>query len=274
MTSHNVLAEDVTDEFFMNLVAQLGEAVAQFLGWAAACLAEDRPLRLRDREDLAEARTMASEFDEPWWGIVVYTCFGAVQGARRVGSLFGVVPPPGGVEDRLARLKSIMVSGDVGRHRIQPGHKGARTALRSACDNAESFRSILCGDEGGFDQRYRGLLGLDIPQWRRTTCFDLMLRTGWLGVPGRRIEPEVAYLRGSQGPRAGFEQVFGITVSASNAAYCEGLLQAWTRNWDDVSRFANVRWDGDGFTPGDFENVLCIYQEPLKPEWPNPAAFA
>ena len=201
MTSHNVLAEDVTDEFFMNLVAQLGEAVAQFLGWAAACLAEDRPLRLRDREDLAEARTMASEFDEPWWGIVVYTCFGAVQGARRAGSLFGVVPPPGGVEDRLARLKSIMVSGDVGRHRIQPGHKGARTALRSACDNAESFRSILCGDEGGFDQRYRGLLGLDIPQWRRTTCFDLMLRTGWLGVPGRRIEPEVAYLRGSQGPR-------------------------------------------------------------------------
>ena len=82
MTSPKVLAEDVTEKLFMNLVAQLGEAVAQFLGWAAACLAEDRPLRLRDREDLAEARTMTSEFDKPWWGIVVYTCFGAVQGAR------------------------------------------------------------------------------------------------------------------------------------------------------------------------------------------------
>ena len=274
MTSEEVLFEDVENEVLLNLVASRVDAVAQFIRWASACLELERPLRLQDRKDLAEARSVAAEFAEPWWGVIVYTCFGTIQGADRARKVFGNTPPQGEIQRLASLLKEEMEPGDIGGHRIQPGHKGAVIALTGASEHAEAFHLILTRKEGGFDRRYKDLLDLDVSQWKRTTSFDLMLRAGWLGVAGRTFAPEIAYLRGSQGPRAGLMQVLDIGVSSNNAAYCEGLLRAWTRNWAQVCNLAKVGWNGDPFGPGDFENALCIYQEPVRAGWPEPAAFS
>lgn len=98
-------------------------------------------------------------------------------------------------------------------------------------------------------------------QWGRTTCFDLFLRAGALGIGGLHYEPEYAYLAGSTGPRSGFRKVWGRDINANNAAWGEAVLRAWTEEWPAVVDRAGADWDGDAYTPADFENALCIWQE-------------
>jgi hypothetical protein len=75
--------------------------------------------------------------------------------------------------------------------------------------------------DGDFDSRYRRLLGSRLTQWGRTTCFDLLLRAGALGVGGERYLPELAYLASSTGPRKGFAIVFGVAPDRGTERWAE-----------------------------------------------------
>jgi hypothetical protein len=148
----------------------------------------------------------------------------------------------------------------VGGHRTQQGLVGAKLALVAACESSEFIRELLhvpCS----FDGRYQRLREAKLARWGRTTCFDLLLRAGALAIGGRRYEPDMAYLGGSTGPKAGFRAVWGREVSHATASWCEGVLLTWHRNWYEVAERVGASWSGAPYAPGDLENVLCIYQE-------------
>jgi hypothetical protein len=147
----------------------------------------------------------------------------------------------------------------VGHHRIQQGLLGAKKALLAACDRSDLLHDVIHRPRS-FDDRYRRLRGARLSRWGRTTCFDLLLRTGTIGIGGARYEPEIAYLAGSTGPRAGFRAVWGRGVTDETAPWSEGLLQAWHRHWGDVVDQVSAEWSGRPYAPGDLENALCIYQ--------------
>jgi hypothetical protein len=147
----------------------------------------------------------------------------------------------------------------VGGHRIQPAIRGALEALGAASEHAGFFEKVLF-ETASFDNRFRQLRTKRLLQWGRTTCFDLLLRAGELGIGGTAYAPEIAYLADSTGPKAGFEKLWGYELSKQLAPWAEGLLQAWHLNWEAVARIVGVRWIGDPYSPGDLENALCIYQ--------------
>jgi hypothetical protein len=151
--------------------------------------------------------------------------------------------------------------GAVGHHRIQPGHTGAKKALVAASDNADLFHDVLTDRRPTFEQRYDRIRAARLPQWGRTTPFDLVLRGGALAVSGETYGPETAFLEGSTGPRRGFERIFGIGLDERGADWGEALLQSWTEHWSDVAAQVGVNWEGAPYDSGDFENALCIYQE-------------
>jgi hypothetical protein len=240
------------------LVTERAAQVRHFLEWADSCETNGRSLRWDARPDIGAAGKAAALFPKPWWGVVVFTCFGSLKGTQAVKDAFRHPVAP---DEAWRRLKTIHLEpGSIGHHRIQPGHKGARQALVSACTYADAFRHIL-HDDVGFDDRFDSLLALRAPQWRRTTCFDLLLRAGALGIGGRYYAPERAYLAGSTGPSTGFAMIWGQQVTHWNADWCEGVLRWWSNNWDHVCRLVGVVWHGDPYSAADFENALCIYQE-------------
>lgn len=260
------LVVSMSDDELLDLARRCRNQLRSFLIWAGECLDQGKPLRLRDRPDSANALSIAPLFESPWWAVVVYTCFDSVAGARRAAPLFAAPPRTDQIDRLLAALE--LQRGDIAGHRIQPGHRGAKTALGSACAVADEFQHILTDPALTFDERYTALLDLRAPQWSRTTCFDLTLRAGQLGIAGRVVEPEIAYLLGSQGPASGFQQLFDIAVTAKDAASCEGVLRGWIRRWADVSTICGVTWVHEPLTAGDLENALCIFQERHKPGWP------
>jgi hypothetical protein len=218
-------------------------------------------LRWEARRDIEEARDAAGWFEEPWWGVVVYSSFGSLQGAKVVSGSFK--RPVDARRARRLLRKLSFPRGSVGHHRIQPGVKGAKDALVSACERSEDFERILLR-EGGFHERYQKLRELRARQWGRTTCFDLVLRGGALAVGGSRYEPDRAYLDDSTGPKEGFKKVWGIPVTRRNAEWCEALLRAWTENWSLVADEVGAAWTGRPYVPGDFENALCVVQERVR----------
>src|SRR5262249_43749146 len=116
----------------------------------------------------------------------------------------------------------------VGGHRIQPGVKGALRALVAACEAHELFFEMLHAAED-FDARYLTLRSAKLPQWGRTTSFDLFLRAGAIGIGGRPYKPDYAYLGGSTGPKSGFTRVFGEALATdAQVAWAESLLWRWT----------------------------------------------
>jgi hypothetical protein len=242
----------------LGLVDERREEVRAFLDWADAAENSGWSLRMRNRPDIRHAAEAAALFPEPWWGLVVFTCFGSVKGARTVSEAFAEPLP---ADDAAAVLASLRFErGSVGHHRIQPAVKGAKHALVAACDRHELFHDVMHSDDG-FEGRYARLLGADAPQWKRTTAFDLLLRAGALGIGGRQYEPEFAYLAGSTGPKAGFKKIWGREITPSNAAWGEALLRAWTEEWDDEAKRVGGSWTGDPYRPADFENALCIWHE-------------
>ncbi len=199
------------------LVGQRTDAVREYLLWARENDIEQRSFRMAGRPDISEAAEAAEEFAERCWGVVVFTCFGSVRGSKVAVPHFQRPLPIAEAEATLAAVQ--FPRGSVGHHRIQPAVKGAKQALVSACRNGELFRDVLhSGDD--FDSRYRRLREAHVHQWGRTTSFDLLLRTGALGIGGHHYRPDYAYLGGSTGPRAGFTLVWG--VSSNNAATVAG----------------------------------------------------
>lgn len=215
-------------------------------------------MRLKNREDLVRTREILPIFEQDWWGAVVYSCFDSVLGTRAVSDRFN--KPISGAHAKKFLGGANLPRGAVQHHRTQPGHTGAKIALISACEHSHELRDVLHAREG-FHQRFEELLSLHLRSWGRTTCYDLLVRTGTLGIGGSRYQPDRAYLAGSTGPMKGFNKIWGIQVSKTNAQYCEEILRAWSRRWSETCYHLKVEWDGKPYTSGDFENALCIYQE-------------
>jgi hypothetical protein len=249
----------VTEEEWIDLVGARQRQLARFLSWAAEREAVES-LRLSNRSDVRHVQGILDAFADPRWAAVVYSCFDSEIGTLAVAQAFPHPVDPTEATRRLLRID--LPAGAVRHHRTQPGHTGARTALVSACARARDFERILREGQG-FHDRYEALRRLRAKQWGRTTCFDLLVRTGQLGIgSGRSYEPDRAYLADSTGPRNGFRLVWGIAVTRSNAEGCEALLHGWTKRWHRIAEQVGVAWTGEPYGPGDFENALCVFQEP------------
>jgi hypothetical protein len=240
------------------LVDQRPDEVRAFLDWAERHESGSSSMYLAKRSDILDARHAASLYPEAWWGVVVFTCFGSLNSTR---ALREVIAEPVNAEAAGELLASVhFTRPTVGHHRIQQGLLGAKKALVAACRHSDILHEVLHRPRS-FDDRYRRLRSAGLARWGRTTCFDLLLRTGVLSVGGQRYEPEIAYLAGSTGPRAGFRAVWGRDVTDGTAPWCEGVLQAWHRHWPEVVDRVGAHWSGRPYAPGDLENALCIYQE-------------
>lgn len=236
------------------LVRRRKRQIAAFLHWAAVRENTGRSLRWSQRRDIGEAAAACALFEEPWWGLVVFTCFGRIEGARFVAGRFRRPRP-----DAARVLDSIeFPPGMLGHDRAQAGHRGAKLALATACLRAGEFQEILLRGQG-FDQRYRDLLAMRARYWGPRSCFDLTLRAGAIGIGGERYGPQRAYL--DKAPARGFLEVTGVPVTARNAEWCELFLRWWSDHWEEVASLAGVHWEGAGYEPGDFENALCGYQD-------------
>lgn len=108
----------------------------------------------------------------------------------------------------------------------------------------------------------------------RASAADVLLRAGALGVGEERYRPDKAYLLGSQGPAAGFEQLWGLQVRKGTEDTCEKILMKWTHNWHDVAEAVGVAWNGEPYDSADFENALCVFQEPPRLVSPDPSRHA
>jgi hypothetical protein len=259
------MAPRVTREELLVLVDERKGEVSSFLEWACGveqrAIESDRPdwsLRLANRPDIGAAAKAAALFPEQWWGVVVFTAFGSTLGAATVAPEFQRPLPQ--EEARAVLDRVTFPHGSVGHHRIQPAVKGAKKALAAACADHELFYEVLHSDED-FETRYWRLRNARCEQWGRTTCFDLLLRAGALGVGGRKYAPQIAYLNGSTGPKSGFKKIWGLEITTENADWGEALLWAWTEHWGDVADRVGVDWKHEPYTSGDFENALCIWQE-------------
>lgn len=242
-----------------SLVDSRRRPLGQFLAWARD--RERQPetsLRLANRDDLSRAREILPLFEEPWWGVVVYSCFDSVVGARAVSKAFATPLPAPRARASLARLR--LSVGSVQYHRTQAGHRGAKLALHSASANAKLFFDVLHHREG-FADRFAELRRMNLQQWGRTTCFDLLIRAGLLEVSGNRYEPDRVYLASSTGPKEGFRRIWGRKVTASNEEACEAMLRTWSQKWKAVARRLGVTWRAESYGPGDLENALCIFQD-------------
>ena len=162
--------------------------------------------------------------------------------------------------ERSTRINSCLIAGrpSPDSARLQRREKGARGGL------SPSRVLPRCPPRQGRDVRGPLLADQDhrLPQWGRTTTFDLLLRAGALAVGGKKYGPTIAHLAGSTGPKSGFKRVWGQEITRENADWGESLLRAWTENWFEVAKRVGVDWDvGAPYDPGAFENALCVYQE-------------
>jgi hypothetical protein len=255
----------ISREDLFSLVDRRREAMRLYLQWALAserqAQEENMPqwsMRMENRIDIHDAAEAAEMFPEPWWGLVVFTCFGSRRGSEAAAAHFQHALPPTEADAILRRIS--FPRGSVGHHRIQSTLKGAKQALVSACAFDSFFEEVLHSDDD-FDARYQRLRAARMRQWGRTTCFDLLLRAGVLRIGGTPVLPEYAYFGGSTGPRKGFTAVFGVPLTNANAAWAEQILRAWLDDWAEVAERVGVNWPGDPLHPRDQENFLCIYQE-------------
>ncbi len=245
----------MSQDEWQHVIRGRSQEVAHFLAWANTYELTGESLRWSRRQDIKDAAKASQWFDEQWWGLVVFSCFGRLEGAEFVAPQFR--RPRADAAAVLAGLK--LPPGSIGHHRVQTGHRGAKQALEAACERSDEFERILVQGRD-FPTRYQDLRAMWAPSWGRTTCFDLVLRAGALGVGGHTYGPDRAYLE--TGPARGFALVTGITVEPANSEWCEGLLHWWSENWSEVAALGGADWQaGAPYDSGDFENALCIYQE-------------
>jgi hypothetical protein len=248
----------ITDQDWIDVVHARRRQIARFMSWAAERETVDS-MRLSKRKDIRRVQQILDAFSEPWWAVVVYSCFDSETGTRAVASHFQGPVSADKARRLLARID--LPAGAVQHHRTQPGHKGAVIALISACTRADDFERIL-HEGSAFHDRYEAIRKLQAKQWGRTTCYDLLIRAGQLGIgSATRYEPNRAYLADSTAPREGFHLIWGVEVTRSNADECEATLRGWTDRWHDIAGQVGVTWNGEPYQPGDFENALCIFQE-------------
>jgi hypothetical protein len=201
-------APEVDRAAFFALVEKRAAGIAEFLAWASKREAEpDSSVRFENRCDHVHCRSVLNRFVEPWWGVVVYSCFDSVNGTRAVAPYFAE-PLPAPEADRTVR--SVRFSRpSVQGHRTQVTLTRSKRSLVSACEKAEQLEHILARPGLTFDERFTELSRIHVYAWGRTTNFDALARGGLLRVDGAGYRPEQAYLYGSQGPAAGFNRIWG-----------------------------------------------------------------
>jgi hypothetical protein len=249
-----------TDDLF-SLALKRREQVHSFLRWASQRESRGDSMYLANRQDIKEGHLATTLFpdEHAWWAIVAFSCFGSLESTQAVAE---ILSDPTKIDQELVMSISRWRL-TVGGHRIQPAVRGALEALQSACANAGFFRMVLL-EPASFDDRFKRLRASHLPQWGRTTCFDLLLRAGALGIGGMNYEPAMAYLSDSTGPKAGFEMIWGCNLTKKTTPWAEGLLRAWYCNWNSVVQRTGASWTGRPYMPGDLENALCIYQHRSK----------
>ncbi len=261
------------DDSFWRLIDARREPIGSFLAWAADCEdgGESTSLRFDNRGDMRRCSEVLELFDEPWWGVVVYSCFDSTIGSRAVADVFATPIPPEAAESELSAIE--FPPGSVQHHRAQSTLTGAKRSLASACGKAEVLQAILVDTGASFEDRFGRLMAQRPVWWGRTTCFDALARAGVLQVSGTGYRPQKAHLAGSTGPAAGFAALFGVDVTKANADACEHILRRWTDRWDVVADRVGEAWDGTPYDSADFENALCIFQEPPHSGLPDPQDY-
>lgn len=227
----------VDEDAFLGLVDNRASEPACFLRWAASCEARepDSAVRFEHRADLKRCRSLLDRFHEPWWGVVVYSCFDSISGTEAVASAFAEPLPPARAARAIRGLDT-----KVQAHRAQVGRQRSKQSLVSACEKAEELERVLTTPGRTFDERFWELGSIHVWGWRRTTNFDALVRGGMLKLDGVGYRPTRAYLAGSQGPAAGFEGIWGIPVTRENSDACEELLVRWTQEWERVASRVGV----------------------------------
>jgi hypothetical protein len=243
------------------LVQKRRKHVRAFLNWANERELNGQSLRFENRRDIEESKKAAKLFANQWWGLVVYTCFHCFESTRYVSRAFRQ-PVTADKAERVLSSRhfstEVWPRPKVAEHRKIAGLKGAKIALISACERQSEFRRILL-DKSGFEDRFLALRSLMAPQWGRTTCFDLLVRAGSIGIGGAKYRPQTAHLAGSTGPSKGFKKIWGKAVTNSNAEECESGLHWWTDNWKQVANEVGATWSGEPYDSADFENALCVF---------------
>lgn len=107
------------DDAWAGLVEGRQEQLREFLRWAAAREAGTRKasLRLENRDDIVRCREVIDMFDEPWWAVVVSSCFDSTTGTRVAAPHFRTAVSPVDAERPLVGLD--FPRGSVQHHRVQ-----------------------------------------------------------------------------------------------------------------------------------------------------------
>ena len=212
---------------------------------------------MSNRPDIVRARHSVSLFPEEWWARrLLVLRFGhwhrsrcsCLSGASPRGVCRGC-PQPDRLPPRLGRRSQDPTCRD-GREarahrRLRPSrrireHHSRRRVVRRALrtDPRRTSTSVGADDElRSSSSRWRSW------HWRQLLC--AAVRTA------RRLD-----LR-----KKGFKKIWGIEITAENAPWGEALLRAWTEEWQRVAVEVGIEWEGEPYTPADFENALCIWQE-------------
>ena len=182
----------------------------RFLQWAAACEAGTPRHRCGSRTETNSSDAGRSSTCSASRG-------GAPSSTPASTQSSGLAPRRRDSENHCRRrwrekssLASASPASSVQHHRAQATLERAKWALVSACANVDELREVLCVSGPNFDDRFRRLEDLRIRGWGRTTCFDVLARSGTLWEVCRvRYRPAKAYLADSTGPRSGFERDLG-----------------------------------------------------------------
>lgn len=130
----------VTGDALMALADERRDPVRDFIDWADRHEHQSWSMYLANRPDIEDARQAAALYPDPWWGVVVFTCFGSLKSARAVRN---VLSTPAPIELAEEVLPSIEFSRPmVGHHRIQQGLLGAKKASSLPAGAKSSFMSF------------------------------------------------------------------------------------------------------------------------------------
>ena len=124
---------------FFDLVDSRAAQIAEYLREAADREAggTKSSLRFENRPDHRNCRKVISLFPEPWWGVVVYSCFDSVDGTEVVAPAFAE-PLSTSVAEQALRGLNARIQG----HRSMVGRARSRQSLISACAKADAESRI------------------------------------------------------------------------------------------------------------------------------------
>jgi len=112
------------------------------------------------RDDIVRCGAVLPLFEEPWWGVVVYSCFDSLTGTRVATQRFHVPLSPAAAAAEIAKLD--LPRGSVQQHRAQATLTGARRSLVSGSEKSEAIRQVLCESGASFGERFEQLMMIDV----------------------------------------------------------------------------------------------------------------